>query len=60
MVHDQQQPEDKMFDDLCNKIASGSATPEEVQTAFQLLDKDIDSFSQNVDEQLSKYQQKDA
>ena len=42
------------FDQLCEKIASGQATPEEIQQAFKLLNQDIDSFDTDIQKQLTE------
>lgn len=40
--------QDPVFDELCEKIARGEASKEEIQEAFGLLNTDIDSFEETV------------
>lgn len=40
------------FDELCEKIAQGKATPTEIEAAFASLNADIDAFGANVTAQL--------
>lgn len=47
-------PDDSTFDELCEKIAQGKATPSEMEAAFQALNGDIDAFSADVQDQLNK------
>ncbi len=44
------------FDDLCEKIAQGKASPAEVKLAFQQLNQDIESFSDDIQAQLRSTQ----
>ena len=48
------QPDDSTFDELCEKIAQGKATPSEMEMAFKSLNSDIDAFSADVQDQLNK------
>ncbi|MFA6475097.1 MAG: hypothetical protein WCV88_02730 [Patescibacteria group bacterium] len=45
---------DPTFDELCEKIAQGKATPSDMEAAFKSLNSDIDAFSADVQDQLYK------
>lgn len=42
------------FDELCDKIAQGKASPAEIKSAFQNLNKDIKTFNSDIKDQLKK------
>ena len=44
------------FDQLCEKIAQGSATPQEIEAAVSMLDADVTDFSTDVNNQLNNLQ----
>lgn len=44
------------FDDLCDKIAQGQASPAEIKSAFQNLNQDIEVFNSDIKDQLNKTQ----
>lgn len=47
-------PDDSTFDELCEKIAQGKATPSEMDAAFKILNSNIDAFSADVQNQLNQ------
>ena len=47
-------PDDSAFDQLCEKIAQGKATPSEMEAAFSALNSEINAFSADVQGQLNK------
>lgn len=40
------------FDELCEKIAQGKATPSEMEEAYKSLNSEIESFSADIQSQL--------
>jgi hypothetical protein len=42
------------FDELCDKIAQGKASPTEIKSAFQNLNNDIETFNSDIEDQLNK------
>lgn len=44
--------DNKEFDKLCGKIASGNASQEEIKKAFESMNEDIDNFGKKVKDQL--------
>lgn len=43
------------FDELCEKIAQGKASPAEMEAAFKSLNGDIEAFSADVQSQLKAH-----